>query len=128
MAKEPRRETERQRLGEREGERILRKKRFENPKGIEWRNPVSNGNKGGGKIKGREVKSAEWDSPPCHFSPAPSRGPAEVPGLVLPHIALEAALQQADDPGLAQHSQSGVKQPVRGQAAAPGERLLLYPT
>lgn len=26
MAKEPRRETERQRLGEREGERILRKK------------------------------------------------------------------------------------------------------
>lgn len=119
MAKEPRREGGRENIEE---------KRFENPKGIEWRNPVSNGNKGGGKIKGWEVKSAEWDSPPCHFSPAPSRGPAEVPGLVLPHIALEAALQQADDPGLAQHSQSGVKQPVRGQAAAPGERLLLYPT
>lgn len=70
MAKEPRRETERQRLGEREGERILRKKRFENPKGIEWRNPVSNGNKGGGKVKGREVKSAEWDSPPLPLLPS----------------------------------------------------------
>lgn len=87
MAKEPRRETERQRLGEREGERILRKKRFENPKGIEWRNPVSNGNKGGGKIKGREVKSAEWDSPPPATSPQlPPEGPRRCQAWFYPTL------------------------------------------